>query len=41
LFYREVMRSEREKRAERIEDVNAGTAGGKNADRFLNDLRRS
>lgn len=39
LFYRVAIARERQGRAERIEDVNAGFAGGKSADRFLQLLR--
>lgn len=39
LFYRVAIAREQHLRADRIEDVNAGFAGGKDADRFLKLLR--
>ncbi len=39
LFYRVAIARERQGRADRIEDVNAGFAGGKSADRFRQLLR--
>jgi hypothetical protein len=40
-FYRAALRRDRHQRADRIEDINAGLSGGRDATRFLTTLRNS
>ncbi|MGO1069723.1 hypothetical protein [Lysobacter sp. CA199] len=41
MFYRIAIKRERALRAERIEDVNAGFAGGRDVTAFIQSLRKT